>query len=46
MGMAYAKWYASGGTAGKKPEDPEMLRAFDLFRDAFGAKEADPDQER
>ena len=41
MGMAYAKWYASGGTAGKKPEDPEMLRAFDLFRDAFGAKEAD-----
>ena len=41
MGMAYAKWYASGGTAGKKPDDPEMLRAFDLFRDAFGAKEAD-----
>jgi peptide/nickel transport system substrate-binding protein len=41
MGMAYAKWYASKGTAGKKPEDPEMLRAFDLFRDAFGAKEAD-----
>jgi peptide/nickel transport system substrate-binding protein len=41
MGMAYAKWYASKGTAGEKPEDPEMLRAFDLFRDAFGAKEAD-----
>jgi peptide/nickel transport system substrate-binding protein len=41
MGMAYAKWYASKGTAGKKPEDPEMLRAYDLFRDAFGMKEAD-----
>jgi peptide/nickel transport system substrate-binding protein len=39
MGMAYAKWYASRGTAGKKPEDPEMLRAFDLFREAFGASE-------
>lgn len=39
MGMAYAKWYASRGTAGKKPDDPEMLRAFDLFREAFGASE-------
>src|SRR5206468_1114840 len=39
MGMAYAKWYASRGAAGKKPEDPEMLRAFDLFREAFGASE-------
>jgi hypothetical protein len=24
---------------GKKPEDPEMLRAMDLFREAFGASE-------
>ena len=39
MGMAYAKWYASRGAAGKKPDDPEMLRAFDLFREAFGASE-------
>lgn len=39
MGMAYAKWYASRGTAGTKPEDPEMLRAMDLFREAFGATE-------
>src|SRR5207237_6214754 len=39
MGTAYAKWYASRGAAGKKPEDPEMLRAFDLFREAFGASE-------
>ncbi len=41
MGMAYAKWYASNGTAGTKPEDPEMLKAFDLFRGAFGMKEDD-----
>jgi peptide/nickel transport system substrate-binding protein len=41
MGMAYAKWYASRGAAGKKPEDPEMLRAFDLFRAAYGMKEED-----
>ena len=39
MGMAFAKWYASKGAAGKKPDDPEMLRAFDLFRAAFGMKE-------
>lgn len=39
MGAAFAKWYASNGAAGKKPDDPEMLRAFDLFRKAFGASE-------
>jgi peptide/nickel transport system substrate-binding protein len=41
MGMAFAQWYASNGAKGKKPDDPEMLRAFDLFRAAFGKKEAD-----
>ncbi len=41
MGMAYAQWYASNGTQGTKPDDPEMLRAFDLFRSAFGMKEED-----
>jgi peptide/nickel transport system substrate-binding protein len=41
MGMAYARWYASKGASGKKPEDPELLRAFDLFRASFGAKEED-----
>jgi len=41
MGMAFAKWYASKGTAGTKPDDPEMIRAFDLFRNAFGMKEED-----
>ncbi|MBK7793721.1 MAG: ABC transporter substrate-binding protein [Betaproteobacteria bacterium] len=41
MGIAFAKWYASKGQSGKKPDDPEMLRAFDLFRSAFGMKEED-----
>jgi len=39
MGMAFAKWYASNGTAGTKPDDPEMLRAFELFRSSFGMKD-------
>lgn len=41
MGMAFAKWYASGGTAGKKPDDPEMLKAMDLFRAAYGMSDED-----
>ncbi|HVN36086.1 MAG TPA: ABC transporter substrate-binding protein [Casimicrobiaceae bacterium] len=41
MGMAFAKWYASRGTAGKQPDDPEMIKAFDLFRAAYGMSEAD-----
>jgi peptide/nickel transport system substrate-binding protein len=41
MGMAYAKWYASNGASGTKPTDPEMLKAFDLFRAAYGMKEED-----
>jgi peptide/nickel transport system substrate-binding protein len=40
MGMAFAKWY-NDPTQGKKPDDPEMLRAMELFRKAFGMKEAD-----
>jgi peptide/nickel transport system substrate-binding protein len=39
MGMAFAKWYSSKGTAGTKPDDPEMIRALELFRSAFGMKE-------
>ncbi|HEX9016381.1 MAG TPA: ABC transporter substrate-binding protein [Chloroflexota bacterium] len=38
LGPAWAKWFASGGTAGKKPDDPEMLKAYDLFRSAAGQK--------
>ena len=41
MGMAFARWYASKGSSGRKPDDPEMLRAMELFRSAFGAKEED-----
>ena len=40
MGMAFAKWYASNGAQGTKPDDPEMLRAFELYREAFGLEEA------
>jgi peptide/nickel transport system substrate-binding protein len=35
MGMAYARWYASNGATGTKPEEPEMIRAMDLMRKAF-----------
>ena len=31
-GTLYATWYASGGTAGKAPEDPELLKAYDMLR--------------
>ncbi len=40
MGMAFAKWYASNGEQGTKPDDPEMIRAFELYRQAFGLDEA------
>ena len=39
MGQPFARWYASGGKTGEKPDDPEMLKAMDLFREAFGATE-------
>ena len=39
MGQPIARWYASGGKTGEKPDDPELLRAMDLFREAFGATE-------
>jgi peptide/nickel transport system substrate-binding protein len=35
-GTLYATWYASGGTQGKKPEDPELLKAYDMLRKAAG----------
>ncbi len=41
MGMAFAKWYASGGEQGTKPDDPEMLRAFEIMKQAPTMKEAD-----
>ena len=41
MGTAFAKWYSSKGASGKKPDDPEMQKAFDIFRAAYGMKEDD-----
>jgi peptide/nickel transport system substrate-binding protein len=39
IGMPFARWYATGGAQGKKPTNPEMLRAFDLYRSAAGKKQ-------
>jgi peptide/nickel transport system substrate-binding protein len=39
LGMVYARWYASSGAQGKKPTDPELLRAMDMFRAAAGKRE-------
>ncbi|MCL2000770.1 MAG: ABC transporter substrate-binding protein [Planctomycetes bacterium] len=41
MGHAYAQWYASNGASGVKPEEPEMLEAFDLIRRAYAAEETE-----
>jgi len=41
IGMPFARWYATSGAAGKKPTNPEMLRAFDLYRSAAGKREAE-----
>jgi len=40
-GTLYATWYASNGTAGKKPEDPELLKAYDILRKGFGVETAE-----
>jgi peptide/nickel transport system substrate-binding protein len=44
LGMPFARWYASNGAQGKKPDNPAMLRAFDLYRSASGKKEAERTQ--
>jgi len=41
LGMPFARWYATNGQQGKKPTNPEMLRAMDLLRSAAGKKEAE-----
>jgi peptide/nickel transport system substrate-binding protein len=35
-GTLYASWYASNGAAGKAPEDPELLKAYDMLRKGAG----------
>jgi peptide/nickel transport system substrate-binding protein len=37
-GTLYASWYASGGAQGKKPDDPELLKAYDLLRQGSGVE--------
>jgi peptide/nickel transport system substrate-binding protein len=41
LGMPFARWYASNGAQGKKPDNAEMLKAFELLRSAAGKKEAE-----
>jgi peptide/nickel transport system substrate-binding protein len=41
MGNLYGKWYASGGSQGKKPEDEQMLKALEMYRGAFGKPDAE-----
>lgn len=38
MGPDYAVWYSSGGTQGTKPDDPNILKMYDLFSAASGLK--------
>ena len=38
-GIEEAKWYASNGAQGTKPEDPQMLKALDLLRSAAAQQE-------
>jgi peptide/nickel transport system substrate-binding protein len=41
MGQLWALWYASNGAQGKKPDDPQMLKALELFSSAGGLKDAE-----
>ena len=38
MGPLYGTYYASGGTQGAKPDDPNLLKIWDLFTEASGLK--------
>ncbi|MGE3912298.1 MAG: ABC transporter substrate-binding protein, partial [Chloroflexota bacterium] len=40
-GTLYALWYASNGAQGKKPEDPELLKAYDILKKGFGVETAE-----
>jgi peptide/nickel transport system substrate-binding protein len=41
VGPLYATWYSSNGQQGKKPDDPQILKALELFRSAAGLQLAD-----
>ena len=38
MGHPIARWYSTNGAQGKKPQDPQLLKALELFRTAGGKK--------
>jgi peptide/nickel transport system substrate-binding protein len=40
-GALYAKWYASNGAAGKKPTEPDLLKAMELLRAGSGVEVAE-----
>jgi peptide/nickel transport system substrate-binding protein len=40
-GAGHARWFASNGALGVQPEDPSMLKAYDLLRSAPGLPEAE-----
>ena len=41
MGPEFAQWYASGGTQGRKPDDPNWLKIYELFNAAGSQPEAE-----
>ena len=43
-GVGHAKWFASNGEAGLKPEIPEMLKAYALLRSGASVPEKERDQ--
>ena len=46
MGNLYGKWYASGGSQGKKPEDAQMLKALETVPGRLRAAGRRADQRR
>jgi peptide/nickel transport system substrate-binding protein len=43
LGHPIARWYASNGTEGKPPKDPQLLKAIEMFRSAPSKK---PEEQR
>jgi peptide/nickel transport system substrate-binding protein len=41
LGVPFSRWYATSGRTGVKPRDPQILRAYELFRSAPGRPEAE-----
>jgi peptide/nickel transport system substrate-binding protein len=39
MGPEFAQWYASGGKQGRKPDDPNWLKIFELYAPAGSKQE-------